>query len=137
MRKDWLLSCIEEGTLVDDFEVSGFGFTWGLSFIKFAIGAKDRFKNAEHFVYSALHKEEMRSQPSEFSWDDSDKLKRWVDGLIVKEIATGRVVGFMKDSVDEIRQYLHYWEGENTIDTSLVEFPENLESAGLLLKPTA
>ena len=125
MNIEILEKCIENGNYLLDFEEDGIGMTWGVSYFRFVIGDKSKFRNIEQFFLSTLKSKNnwtsgIYGQPK---WIESVDLINWTRNLKQQNVGKIELNAFVKYSVENYQENLKYWEKENTINIS--KFKEN------------
>ena len=117
-----------------DFETDGIGMTWGVSYVRLAIGQKSKFENIEHFFYSTLKSD--KNMTSRIyggpTWEQRTSIKEWASNLKITSIKDEALIQFIESSIKDINENLQYWSTENTINISSLDSSKKYEKCFLI-----
>lgn len=134
MNLELLEKYIDNNNYNLDFETDGIGMTWGVSYVRVAIGRKSKFDTIEHFFFSTLKSDknttsQILGQPI---WSERTNLKEWALNLKINEIKKEEIIRFIETSKTELQENLKYWASENSIDISFLDIVKEYEECLLI-----
>ncbi|MES2515649.1 MAG: hypothetical protein V4580_15950 [Bacteroidota bacterium] len=134
MNIDILKTHIHNNNYNLDFETDGIGMTWGVSYVRLAIGQKSKFENIEHFFYSTLKSNKNMTSGIYGSptWEQRTTIKEWASKLKITDIKKEDLTQFIESSIKGINENLQHWSTENTINMRCLDSSKKYENCFLI-----